>query len=137
MTIRFRLLFVALVAAPNLARHLEGADEAGPTLRQTNYLAVLPEPGRQAEVVLKTQQYSPAYSDVLHFFLIGPDGSTVSTSEVSPGEAFRLSLPAAARGLHVLELASGWNACRADTGATPKPQPSAEAADSCSGRIRD
>lgn len=119
MTIRFRWLLAALAAAPGLAAHLEAAEEPGPILRQTNYLAVLPESGRQTEVVLKTQQYSPAYSDVLHFALIGPDSSTVGTGEVSPGQEFQLSIPAASSGLHVLELDSGWNACRASTGPTP------------------
>jgi len=119
MTSRFRLLLAALVAVPSLSQHLEAADESGPILRQTNYLAVLPDPSRKADVVLKTQQYSPAYSDVLRFTLIGPDSSTVTTGEVSLGEESRLSLPAAAAGLHVLELDSGWNACRADTGPTP------------------
>jgi len=119
MTIRFSMLVGALLASGSLVQRVVAAVEAGPILRQTNYLAVLPEAGRQAEVVLKTQRYSPAYSDVLHFALIGPDSSTVSSGEVSLGEEFRLSIPAAATGLHVLELDSGWNACRADTGGAP------------------
>jgi len=112
-------LLAALIASGSFVQHLEAAAEPGPILRQTNYLAVLPDAGRQDEVVLQAQKYSAVYADVLHFTLIGPDSSTVSSGEVSLGEEFRLSIPAAADGLHVLELASGWNACRADTGATP------------------
>lgn len=119
MTIGCRLWLAALVASVTLVPHLVAADEPGPLLRQTNYLAVLPDPDRPAEVVLQTQQYSPAYADVLHFTLIGPDSSTVRTGEVPLGEQFRLSFPTAARGLHVLELDSGWNACRVETGTTP------------------
>ncbi len=119
MMIRFSLFILAIAVLTPAARPAEAADDLLPTLRQANYLAILPQAGRPCEIQLKAQRYSPAYSDMLNFTLIGPNSSTIATGEVLLGEEFRLSTPKDADGLHVLELDSGWNACRVDPGETP------------------
>lgn len=112
-------MLTVLMVLIGLAVRLEAVEGSGPILRQINYLALLPVPDQPAQVHLQAQRYSPAYSDALNFTLTGPDSSTVTTGEIPPGEEFLLSMPAASNGLHVLELASGWNVCRVDVRATP------------------
>lgn len=111
MTIRISLAFIVLVLA-NASRPAEAAEVAGPVLRKTNYLAVLQEASGKAGMVIESQQYSPVYSDVLGFVLTGPESNTLSMGEVSLGEQLALTFPGKTNGLHVLELDSGWNACR-------------------------
>lgn len=119
MTTRFHQLLAAIAALAGLSHELSASDQPLPMLRQTNYLAVLPAAGEQGEIILKAERYSPTYSDVLGFSLIGPDSSTLTRGEVWLGREFALAIPAAPRGMHVVELQSGWNACRVDAQTTP------------------
>ena len=115
----FFWLIAMLLLLQLCARPVPAAEAQGPTLRQRNYLALLPEAGRTAEVNLKAEQFSPIYSDTLRYLLIGPDSSTLATGEVALGKEQVLPIPAQTGELHALEVDSGWNICRVDSRATP------------------
>lgn len=119
MNIRFRLLLAALATFAGFSQRLEAAGEPALILRQTNYLALLPPTGEPPQVILRAERYSPAYSDVLNYTLIGPDSSTLASGEVALGEQLSLPIPGVSQGMHVIELDSGWNACRVDPRTTP------------------
>ncbi|NUQ63679.1 MAG: hypothetical protein HUU20_14475 [Pirellulales bacterium] len=118
MTIHASVVPVVFLALAAHTLSPQAADES-PVLRKANYLAILPGGGPQRQVSLKAQQVSPAYSDALNFTLIGPDSSTITAGEVLLGEERLLSIPGKPEGLHVLELDSGWNACRVDPRGIP------------------
>lgn len=118
MPIRFCRISVVLVMVVGLGGLLGASDSRmaapGPMLRQTNYLALLPAEDASREIVLWAEQYSPVYSDLLEFTLIGPDSSVLATGEVALGANVKLTIPPTPEGLHAVELNSGWNACRID-----------------------
>ena len=90
-----------------------------PTLRRTNYVALLGTSGKKMAVSLKSEQRASRYGEELCYMLVGPDSNELACGDIALGKSVDISAAAKADGLCVLELEAGWNVCHVDSAETP------------------
>lgn len=90
-----------------------------PTLRRTNYIAILGSQGKEMKISLRSQRHPRRYGDELAFTLVGPDSNEITSDTIPLDTSKIVSVTPKTDGLCVLELDAGWNICFVDAGETP------------------
>ncbi|MEW6355445.1 MAG: hypothetical protein AB1696_03905 [Planctomycetota bacterium] len=90
-----------------------------PTLRHTNYAALLGTAGKEVGIALRSVQRAPQYGEELVYVLFGPDSNQLASGDLVLGASKTVSATPTKDGLCVLELEAGSNICFVDAGETP------------------
>ncbi|NOZ19719.1 MAG: hypothetical protein GXP25_01385 [Planctomycetes bacterium] len=109
-----RTVLLWALAVPLLLR----ADD-WPTLRRTNYVAVLGTAGKPLNISLRSVQRAPQYGDELTYILFGPENNQIAAGDLVLDTDKTIVNAPKKDGLCVLEIETGPNICYVDAGETP------------------
>jgi hypothetical protein len=112
-----RLLALFVIFAVSLCAQTRAQD--WPTLRRTNYAAILGSAGKELKLQLRSQQHVRQYGDELSYTLVGPDSNEIASGGIPLDTTKTIVASPKADGLCVLEMDSGWNICFLDSGESP------------------
>lgn len=90
-----------------------------PTLRYTNYVALLGSAGKEMGISLRSVQRAQQYGEELVYVLFGPSSNQLASGDLVLDTSKTVSAAPTKDGLCVLELEAGSNICFVDAGETP------------------
>lgn len=86
------------------------AGEQWPLLRHTSYVVALAPEGSVIRASLSCERRA-SYPEWLQYTIIDSSGAELARGEVAPGDRARPRVEVKRPGIHVIELACGWNVC--------------------------